>query len=145
MSASFFQWIENNGTLLGWLGAASVAMVLLSVIIVPILVVNMQPDYFLQDRDEAKSMRRRHPVLRFLGRVLKNLAGGLLVIGGILLSLPLIPGQGLLTIFIGLAVMDFPGKRKLELWLVRLRPVSWAIRKLREKANRPPLALPDEL
>jgi hypothetical protein len=137
-------WMEANRGWLGWVGLGSVIMLLLSIIIVPILVVRMQPDYFLQNRNEELSMKRRHPLLRIGGKLLKNLAGGILVIGGILLSLPLIPGQGLLTILIGLAVMDFPGKRRLELWLVKLRPVSWAIHKLRARADQPPLVLPTD-
>lgn len=135
-------WMDTNRDWLGWVGAGSLLMLVLSLLIVPVLVVKMQPDYFLETRDEQKSMKERHPALRFIGKFLKNLGGGILVISGILLSLPLIPGQGLLTVLIGLAVMDFPGKRRLELWLVKLGPVHWAIKKLRAKADQPPLVLP---
>ncbi|MDF1755748.1 MAG: hypothetical protein P1U89_23360 [Verrucomicrobiales bacterium] len=138
----FFSWMDANRDWLGWVGAGSLIMLILSLIIVPILVVRMQPDYFMENRDKASSMQVKHPVLGFFGKLLKNLAGGLLVIGGILLSLPLIPGQGLLTILIGLAVMDFPGKRRLELWIIKMKPVNWAIQKLRAKADQPPLNLP---
>lgn len=140
--AEVMTWMESNQTLIGWLGAASFTMLILGLVIVPILVVRMQPDYFLENRNEERSMRERHPVMRFSTIFLKNLAGGILVIGGILLSLPLVPGQGLLTVLIGLAVMDFPGKRKLEIWLIRRKPVAWTISKLREKAKRPPLVMP---
>lgn len=140
--AEVMAWMESNRILIGWLGAASLTMVILGLVIVPILVVRMQPDYFLEDRDDKRSMKERHPAVRLSSVVLKNLAGGLLVVGGILLSLPLVPGQGLLTILIGLAVMDFPGKRNLEIWLIRRKPVGWTIAKLREKANRPPLVMP---
>jgi hypothetical protein len=42
---------------------------------------------------------------------LRNLLGLALVGLGALLSLPAVPGQGLLTIFAGLMLMDLPGKR----------------------------------
>lgn len=136
--------MDANREWLGWVGLGSMIMLILSLIIVPILVVRMQADYFMENRNENLSMKRRHPVLRIGGKILKNLAGGLLVFSGLLLSLPLVPGQGLLTVLIGLAVMDFPGKRKLELWIIRLKPVTWAIQKLRAKADQPPLVLPSD-
>ena len=141
MTEQILQWINDNRALLGWVGGASFLIVVLSVFIVPFLIVKMQPDYFMMNRDESRSMQGRHPVLRIIGRLLKNLVGGLLVLGGLLFLFT--PGQGLLTIFIGLAVMDFPGKQKLELWFLRKKSVSWAISKLRKKANKPPLILPE--
>lgn len=142
MIAEIFHWMEVNRDWLSWLGIASFTMVILSLIVVPLLVIRMQEDYFLENRNPRKSLKKQHPVLRMTGLIAKNLTGGLLVISGVLLSLPLVPGQGLLTVLIGLAIMDFPGKRRLEIWLVKRKPVAWAIRKLREKANRPPLFLP---
>ncbi len=140
----FLDWMAVNQTWIKWLGVGSAVMFVLSIMIVPILVVKMQPDYFLEGRNEDLSLKARHPVIRMVGKILKNFMGGLLVVAGILLSVPLIPGQGLLTILIGLAVMDFPGKRRLELWLVKRKPVTWAIQKLRARAHHPPLILPDE-
>ena len=134
--------MDINRELLGWLGGASLGMLLVSAIIVPMLVIRMQQDYFLDGRDEQLSMKKRHPFLRVSGLVLKNIAGGLLVIAGIIMTVA--PGQGLLTVLIGLALMDFPRKRELEIWLIKRKPVNWAIAKLREKANRPPLLLPAE-
>jgi len=140
----FLDWIATNRTLINWLGATSVIMFVLTIMIVPILVVKMQPDYFLENRNEDLSIKAQHPVIRMIGKILKNLMGGLLVIAGIVLSVPLIPGQGFLTILIGLALMDFPGKRRLELWLVKRKPVTWAIQKLRARAHHPPLILPED-
>src|SRR5207237_9899064 len=61
----------------------------------------------------------RHPVLRWLGRFGKNLRGAVLVVVGVILALPGVPGQGLLTILIGLMFLDLPGKRAWERALVR--------------------------
>ncbi len=135
-------WVAANQTWLRWIGAASFLTLVGSLLLVPVLVVRMQPDYFLPDRDEKKAFRRRHPFWGAVGLVARNLGGGLLVAAGIVLSLPLVPGQGLLTILIGLGVMDFPGKRRIEYWLFRRRPVAWAIDRLRRKAGRPPLLMP---
>ena len=54
-----------------------------------------------------------------------------------------IPGQGLLTILMGLALLDFPGKRAAELRLIRYAPVNKSIDWIRRKSNKPPLRIPD--
>ena len=141
MIESTVEWISSNAGWLSWVGGLSFLTVILSMIIVPILVVRMQADYFLVPRNEQLAFRNLHPILQKVAKLMKNILGGLLVISGILMCV--LPGQGLLTILIGLAVMDFPGKRKAELWLLRRKPISWAINKMREKADQPPLLLPE--
>ena len=53
-----------------------------------------------------------------------------------------LPGQGLLTIFVALVLLDFPGKLRLERWLIRKpavrRPIDW----IRAKAGREPIRPP---
>ena len=98
----------------------------------------------MPDRDPQKALSEQRPVLRWIGLILKNVLGFLLVLIGIVLSLPFVFGQGLLTILIGLTMMDFPGKRSLELRLVRFRPIKSAIDWMRAKAGREPLQLPEK-
>ena len=135
-------WLSENRDWLRWLGLLSVLTVVLSIVIVPILIARMAPDYFLESRRDELRLEQQHPALRTVGIILKNLLGIVLVAGGILLSLPLVPGQGLLTIVIGLSVMNFRGKKKVELLLFRLGPVNRAVNWIRAKAQRPPLILP---
>jgi len=51
------------------------------------------------------------------------------------------PGQGLLTILIGVTLLDFKGKHELERKLVRQPSVLRAVNWLRAKAGRAPLEL----
>ena len=52
------------------------------------------------------------------------------------------PGQGVLTIVVGMLLFDFPGKFRLERWLVT-RPTVWrSINWLRERAGREPSQTP---
>jgi hypothetical protein len=53
-----------------------------------------------------------------------------------------LPGQGLLTIFLGLFVMNFPGKRALEVLFLRIPGVLRRLNWIRAKAKHPPLRLP---
>jgi hypothetical protein len=68
-----------------------------------------------------------------------NLLGGALVILGIALS---VPGQGVLTILAGLILMDFPGKRRLLLAVLRRGTVRAVVDRLRARSGRPPLEIP---
>ena len=71
--------------------------------------------------------------------------GWCLVALGIVLSLPGVPGQGILTILMGVVLVDFPGKYGVERWIVSRRFVKGAVNKLRVKLGRPPLRLEESV
>ena len=52
--------------------------------------------------------------------------------------MPVLPGQGMLTLATAVVLMDFPSKLKLERWSSRLPPVWNSINWLRRKAKVPP-------
>lgn len=76
-----------------------------------------------------------------IGRVFRNVLGLALIILGFLLSLPAVPGQGVLTMLIGLMLVDFPGKRRLEQKIVARPGVLEAMNRARAWLRRPPLVL----
>jgi hypothetical protein len=133
-------WIRDHQVLLGWLAGVSVFTLIASLIAAPIVLTRMSADYFMPERDPGKTLARRHPALRLIGLVLKNFLGVLLLIAGFLMLF--MPGQGLLTIFIGIILTDFPGKRKLELRLVQAPALHKGIDWIRKRNGRPPLELP---
>lgn len=61
-------------------------------------------------------MKDHHPLLRLIGLIVKNIVGAVLFLGG--LAMLFLPGQGLLTMLIGISLMDFPRKRELEAKMV---------------------------
>ena len=71
--------------------------------------------------------------------IAKNIFGVFLIILGIALSLPGVPGQGILTIRLGLIRLDIPGKRPLEARIIKRPAVLSAINKLRAKYDKEPL------
>jgi hypothetical protein len=118
-----------------------VAGTLLSTAVVVGYLVSIRPDAFAAS--EGASIRRlRSPAARLAYRIGKNLLGAALVVVGAVLSLPGVPGQGLLTILVGLLLCDLPGKRALVLAVVRRPAVRGAIDRLRARFGRAPLALP---
>ena len=104
------------------------------------LLMSLPVDYF---KTKKRIRRIKNPVFRICLSSLKNLFGGMLIIIGILLSVPGVPGQGVLTILAGLIISDFPGKRRLERRLVRLPVVLSAANQIRSRFKRPPLVLDD--
>jgi hypothetical protein len=73
--------------------------------------------------------------------VAKNVFGIFLIGLGIILSLPGIPGQGFLTILLGLIMLDIPGKRPLEARIIKRPSILSAINNFRAKYNKPPLVM----
>ena len=65
----------------------------------------------------------------------------MLIVLGVVLSLPGVPGQGLLTMLLGLMLTSLPGKRRVELWILRHKPVAKTVNRLRERFHRAPLRL----
>jgi len=71
--------------------------------------------------------------------IAKNmLAVGFLFFGALML---LLPGQGILTILIGITLLDFPGKFKLQRWIVTRRGVLDPINWVRKRRGKDPLVL----
>ena len=113
---------------------------LISLAIVSFIMINIPADYFRKDRPR-ELWSDRHPALRFLGIFVKNFFGVVLVVLGILMSIPGVPGQGILTILLGIMLLDFPGKRDLEYSLVSRPPVLKAINRLRHRFGKAALVL----
>ena len=112
----------------------------ISLAIVSFIMVKLPAEYFRKDRPR-ELWSDRHPAVRFLGVFGKNLLGVVLVALGIIMSIPGVPGQGILTILIGIMLLDFPGKRDLEHRLVSRPPVLKAINKLRHRFGKDGLVL----
>ncbi len=71
--------------------------------------------------------------------VAKNIVGVVLVIAGIVMLIG--PGQGILTILIGLIMMDIPGKRPIEARIIKRPAVLHAVNALRARYGKPPLQM----
>ncbi len=130
------QWLEANSSLLVWLGALSIVSLVLAALLLPVLVVRLPADYFVAARGD---LAQRRGVVDRIGHVGKNLLGVAFVLAGI--AMLLLPGQGLLTILMGLLMVDFPGKRALERRIVRRPAILRAMNRLRERRGKPPLLL----
>lgn len=126
-----------------WLALGALMFVVMSLgglALVSAIVIRLPSDYFCNDAQRGYWLHS-HPVLRWSGLIAKNIAGLGLVGLGIVLSLPGVPGPGFLTILLGIMLMDFPGKRRLECWLIRRPAVLSAANALRERYGRQPFVV----
>ena len=122
--------------LLALLGGLSVLTFVGSLIAVPWLIGRLRADYFLTHWQVVQARHRRHPALALTVFLARNALGLLLVAAG--LAMLFLPGQGLLTVLIGVCVMDFPGKRGLLQRLVRGPKVQGALNWIRRKRGKEP-------
>jgi len=134
------EWIQNNETAFLWLVASTIITFIATLIAVPILVVRIPPDYFSWRKRHGKLWANHHPVVRAMLMIGKNALGFILVAAGIIMLV--LPGQGIFTILIGIMLLNFPGKYRLERWIAARRPVLRSINWLRRRAGRAPL-VPD--
>lgn len=128
---------------------ASIALFLITLVgslaFAAYVLVHLPADYFTP---EAKSRRvpQGNPLIRWPLLVLKNLFGLMLVLLGIVLSLPGVPGQGILTILIGVMFLDVPIFRRFEQWIISRKTVLNSVNRLRARYGRDPLRFePEEL
>ena len=107
---------------------------------IAVVMVKIPPTYFsLSHRRDF--LPNSNWYVRSGAMVAKNLLGVFLIILGVILSLPGVPGQGILTILLGLIMLDIPGKRPLEAKIIQRPTVLAAVNNLRAKYGRPPLIM----
>jgi len=112
----------------------------LSFLAIGLVMVKVPPNYF--STHYQRDFLPNSPWLVRWGAVIaKNIAGVFLILLGIVLSLPGVPGQGFLTILLGLIFLDIPGKRPFEAKIIQRPTVLAAINKLRLKYGKPPLIM----
>lgn len=105
--------------LLLWASGASLLLFLATLVAVPLVVTRLPADYFVRPTRSEWRKSSQLPLATACFGALKNLVGLVLVVLGAVMLVT--PGQGLLTLLVGLLLMNFPGKYRLERWLV-LRP-----------------------
>ena len=137
--STVWHWLQAVPTRV-WLGigGVSAALFLGSLAAVPWLVGRLPETYFLHDTDPPGP--DRHPVIAWLRTIVKNLIGFVLLLAGI--AMLVLPGQGILTILLGVSLLDFPGRRACQHFLLTRPLVFKALNWLRTKENLPPFVAP---
>ena len=128
---------ENLTDIFFILGITSLAVLVISALSIGYFIKQIPYDYFLNDKRGVSDYKNKNPIFWIITLALKNIVGYCLIIGGILMLV--LPGQGLLTIFVGLMLSDYPGKFKLERRIIKTRLILKTINWYRGKSNIPPI------
>ena len=120
------------------LTALSIVFFVGSLIAIPFILVRLPTDFF-DTRVPRRWMENHHPLLRLLGHLLKNVVGAIFLFAGFLMLF--LPGQGILTMLIGVTMLDFPGKRRMEAKMIGQPAVLSTINNMRQKFGKPPLTI----
>ena len=113
------EFLSNWQQPLLWASGLSLLALIATIVGVPWVVTRLPKDYFVRSERVVWRASFDAPLLSLITAMLKNLLGLLLVVLGLIMLVT--PGQGIVTLLIGLLLMNFPGKYHLERWLV-LRP-----------------------
>lgn len=123
-----------------WASGLSLLATIATLVGVPWVVVRLPEDYFSRPRREVWRLSSSRPVAGLTLAIVKNLLGLVLVVLGLIMLLT--PGQGLATVLIGLLLMNFPGKFRLQRWLVSRGGVMKGLNWLRLRRGKPPFDTP---
>src|SRR6187401_1553135 len=88
------------------MGVLSITMFVGSLAAIPWLVRRLPPDYFV----------RPPPKHSFQMKIARNVGGVALIVAGVVMLL--LPGQGIMTILVGLSVVDLPVKHRVVQWIL---------------------------
>jgi len=141
MEAAWIQLVEFFDVWAWWLLAASIVMFVVSLAAMPLIVARIPEDYFTHHGRHRMAQNNHGLVKGLLLAGLKNILGAMLLMVGFIMLFT--PGQGLLSILFGLMIMNYPGKYKLECWIISKPLISRSLNYMRAKRGKGPLLKPD--
>jgi len=121
------------------LSLASLITFLITPLMVLLIVLRLPADYFSRPAGRRARFFSRYPFFYPFFLLIKNLLGLTLMMTGFILLFT--PGQGFLTILIGLMLVNFPGKYRLERFVLSRPGVRESLNKLRQRFGQPPLKI----
>lgn len=126
--------------ILPWLPLLTITGILMAItsaLTLPWVLVRLPADYFVL---EHKTTHQRSLLGWFIWLLRNSLALILFIFGILMLVLP---GQGLLTIFISVGISTAPGKYWLERTIIRRPTVFKSVNWIRQRYQRQPMIHPD--
>ena len=141
MQKNIMDWLQGHEHVLQQVATLSLVLLGVTLLVLPIVVAKLPVDYFTSERRNPLSHQSKPSLFWGLASVIKNLLGLLLILAGLILLV--LPGQGTVTILIGLALTNFPGKYKLERRIASQPAVLKTLNKIREIAKKPPFVAPE--
>ena len=130
-------FIHSHETLFFWLVVVSFIGFIGSLIVIPWILIQIPSDYFSHEKRQKHQWGSYPPTIRLVLLLIKNILGVIFIISGIIMLF--MPGQGIITFIIGIILTDFPGKYKIERWIINNPAILRSINQLRAKAKQSPI------
>ncbi|MDA3872450.1 MAG: hypothetical protein PF795_00625 [Kiritimatiellae bacterium] len=138
-----WHWIETHAEVLSLLVGGSFVVLVATFALIPIMISRLQAGYFDNPYHQPLENLKHRPFLRASLLLLKNALGLILVLAG--LAMLVLPGQGLLTLFVAMILLDFPGKFSLKKKIIRLPHLRRIINQFRIRHGKDPFVFRDEI
>lgn len=126
-------------SIISWLAAISLLTFALSLLLLPLLIKRIPSDYFM-NLNSTNGRKFRPTPFQISVLFIRNTAGVVLLLAGI--AMLFLPGQGLLTIFLALLLLTFPGKKRLTSFCIKHEKVRKPINWMRKKVHAEPILWP---
>lgn len=137
------EWLTQFWEMMTW-GRITIGVILIivsaaaSYVAIVLAMIKMPANYF--SAEYSSVFLGGQPFwVRWSAKIVKNIIGALLVVAGIIMIFG--PGPGLLTILLGIVMLDIPGKRPLEASIIKRPAVLTAVNNLRSRYKKPPLVI----
>ena len=130
------EFIREYAYAIEWLGVLSIVTFIGSLIAIPWIIARQPVNYFIQHREMVARRHERHPVVAKIIFISRNTIGLLFILAGIVMLL--LPGQGIITILIGVSLMDFHKKHVVVDNLINRPKVIKLLNWIRKKEKKPP-------
>jgi hypothetical protein len=119
------------------LTCVSVGIFVIGFLLVPRLAVKLPADHFVRPEEDCG----RRTIGDWVWYVCRNLLAFVLLVAGI--AMLILPGPGIISIIVAIALADFPGKRRVERAFVRNWIVRTALNAMRNKHGAPSMIIPE--
>ena len=121
-----------------WIAPLSLAAFILSLIIIPLIISKLSIDCFININKKKEPAGLSGTSVAFL--LLRNIGGIFFLTAGF--AMLFLPGQGLLTILLGLLLLTFPGKQTMINFLIAKPSLQHSLDWIRKKSGKPPFIWP---
>ncbi len=130
-------FLDQYGLLITRIGIISTFTFFLSLLIIPWIICKLDVDFFIHIHEHTRK-EDEHPLIFILFRIVRYFFGAMLLLAGFLMIF--LPGQGILTMILGISLLDFPGKRALVDGLLKLPSIQNALNWVRKKGHKKPFS-----
>ncbi len=127
-------FVQQNSFLLQWIAMISALTFVVSLLIIPFIISKLPNDFFSKIREGHTTTNNNSKLYNLILFCLRNIFGFTFLLAGILMLF--MPGQGILTIVLGISLMVFPGKRKLVNKLIEQKSVQHGLNWIRRKTGK---------